>query len=95
MPVNPISLRSRLQAAAANAGVEFEEQNRNSTLARRLIDADVWEAFSDKFSVDFDPESGQFTDIGELAYALAVLQAAEDAGQELSAEARGALHPIP
>ena len=79
MTIDSSALRSRLLARRRNNNVKASANSRNATLARRLVDAGLWRQFSERYAVGFDSDSGEFTDVRELAHALAFVERARPA----------------
>lgn len=68
------ALMSRLRAACQNAPVKWTRDEDAASLARKLVEAGQWESFSEKYDMHFNPETGEFIDINELAHAMYVIQ---------------------
>lgn len=68
------ALMSRLRAACQNAPVEWTRDDDAPVLARKLVRVGHWESFSEKYDMHFDPETGEFIDVNELAHAMWIIQ---------------------
>ena len=68
------ALVSRLRAACQGAKVPWTRDEDAPSLARKLVEAGQWEPFSEKYDMHFDPETGEFIDINELAHAMYVIE---------------------
>lgn len=77
--MHPSALKSRLGAVCANIydpDFKWSLNESNAALARKIIDysTEEWERFSEKYEMMFNYETGEFYDIGEMAYKLAVAE---------------------
>ena len=68
------ALMSRLRAACQNAPVKWTRDEDAPSLARKLVQAGLWGAFSEKYDMHFDPDTGEFIDINELAEAMWIIE---------------------
>ena len=85
MDVHPDALKSRLQAVCQNGKIPWARDESNVSLARKVVDAGLWPTFSEKYEMHFDPDTGEFIDIGELAHAMYVTETngTEEAKEQL------------
>ena len=72
--MHPVALQSRLRAKCKNSHLVWTWDDTNAQLAQRLVDAGRWDEFAEKYSMRFNPDTGEFVDLGELAYRLAFLE---------------------
>ena len=72
MDVHPDALKSRLQAVCQNGKIPWTRDESNVSLARKVVDAGLWDSFAEKYDMHFNPDTGEFIDIKELAKALTI-----------------------
>lgn len=70
--MHPAALQSRLRAKCKNSHLVWTWDDTNAHLAQRLVDAGRWDEFAEKYSMRFNPDTGEFVDLQELAYRLAL-----------------------
>ena len=72
--MHPDALKSRLQAVCQNGKIPWARDESNVSLARKVVEAGLWDSFAEKYDMHFNPDTGEFIDIRELAHAMAVIQ---------------------